>query len=189
VSYVQVLHCDSCGYGFTPGHGVRRDEGAEHQRGMADWFCSERCRVWFDNGEPNYKQQQEIVRKSVDWVYPHLESDLKKKSEAKKKLETLADCLDCSPKRIKDETIEGNRGSLHFDGDTIKLTAHAHSKRKFSSLKKQLSFMSHDGHTFDTDMGYSTRWSMPENPTPEQSKTIRKIVGLKQSTPTPKETD
>jgi len=171
-----IKHCHSCGFSYTEGKGI-----------CNDWFCSERCREWFDKGEPSHAQQQDIVRKSVDWVYPkklkqRKERVVRKKSEHKEKLEDLSECLDCSPRRIKEDAIHGRRGKVHLNGDRIHVTADAKSKRKFSSLKKQLSFMDLDGHSFDTDTGYVGRWSMPETPTNEQAKAIRRVAGLKQST-------
>jgi hypothetical protein len=168
----EVVKCQSCGYGYTTGHGL-----------FNDWFCSERCGDWFDKGWPDYRQQQEIARKSVGYIYPHLEiKRMRKKSEAKKSLESLADCLDCSPRRIKHDVIEGSRGRVRADGDRTTLIADHVSRRKLSSLQKQLAFMQHDGHEFDASKGYSGKWSMSNNPTLGQAAAIRKAVGLKRST-------
>jgi len=163
---VKVLHCDSCGYGYTTGHGVAND-----------WFCSERCREWFDRGEPNYYQQQQIAANAERIVFPSMRT----KSDEKKKLENLVDCLDCSLNRIKSDVIEGRRGRMRVDDGKVTLIADHVTKRKLSSLKKQLSFMTHDGHQYETERGYSGKWSMSDNPTPEQAKVIRKVVGLKRS--------
>jgi predicted nucleic acid-binding Zn ribbon protein len=46
---INITKCFSCGYTYVSKLGKR--------------FCSDRCREWFDAGNPSYQQQQEWVRK------------------------------------------------------------------------------------------------------------------------------
>jgi hypothetical protein len=108
------------------------------------------------------------------------ETRVRKKTETKTKLETLSDCLDCSPKRIKDDVIEGSRGRVRHDGDKITVLTDPVTKRKFSSIKKQLGFADLVSHKYDSDQGYEGKWSL-SNPTLEQASVIRKVVGLRKS--------
>src|SRR5262249_46024917 len=45
---IDITKCFSCGYSMT-------------YRGSR--FCSERCREWFDDGNPSYERQEELARK------------------------------------------------------------------------------------------------------------------------------
>jgi hypothetical protein len=42
-----ILRCWSCRYGFMKGKGL-----------CNDWFCSEKCRDWYDNGDKTYNQNE-----------------------------------------------------------------------------------------------------------------------------------
>ena len=54
-------HCHSCGTGFNRNN---RDCRSVRFDGFVTWYCSDRCKDWFQEGNPSYQEQKKFASKS-----------------------------------------------------------------------------------------------------------------------------
>lgn len=104
------------------------------------------------------------------------------KADDKKYLLKLAKALDVSEKRIKRDTyldwnIVGTRGHISTEGDFWYLYTECETARKWNNTKRTLSFMI--PHQDGDDEGILKCDRMPFR---DESRAVRKVIGLRPST-------
>jgi hypothetical protein len=173
---LQIKHCWSCGHTYSEGRGV-----------CADWFCSEHCRDWYDNGNPSYSTLRAKAKKlwrvitgppdveigstyynENEWI-EGTPNDKRKRNNMKIQLQELADGLDVSKRTLANGYIKGNHGFISSDGTVWSIHIPNVSSRKWSATERKLSFMRIQGGLFTLD----------RMPTADEARLIRKVVGLK----------
>jgi hypothetical protein len=174
-----ICKCHSCGFTFSKGRGL-----------CADWFCSARCREWYDNGGTTYKSPSKEPWKAVAGgrvvagppdievgsVYYNKNGGIEgtqndfRKPSPNITLEQVAACLDLPSKAVKKHFLEGKNGKVvvRADGRNFYLVLDI-SKRQLSAFKTKLSFMyEEDGKFF-----------LYRLPTANEAKAIRSAIGVK----------
>ncbi|SRR5258706_9846139 len=170
----ELKQCNSCGLKFSKGRGL-----------YEDWFCSENCREWYDKGQPTYylaqrKGRWEVIAAPSDIelgsIYNNENGGIEGTQNDRRKrkpmdfvrLNEILDCLNTTG-RIKNERIDGKRGSLYdYNGKGLSISIEC-SKRQLSAFKKKLSFMTWDDGKFYLD----------RMPTSDEATAIRDAIGLK----------
>lgn len=163
----ESTNCISCNYTFSKGRGI-----------CGDWFCTERCRDWYDGGNtlfkdltpPNYGGTYVIVAGPPDLEVGSIYTEDYRNPSANLTLRRLALSLDLPNKAVKKDCLEGRNGKIivRKDGRNFWLEMHV-SKRQVSALKSKLKFMyEEDGKFF-----------MYRLPNDKESRMIREIVGMK----------
>jgi hypothetical protein len=164
---LSIKECHSCGYKFSNGRGL-----------CADWFCSERCRDWYDNGMPAHGSTTGTGGYRVVAGPPGIEigsvycSEDRRKPNPNITLEQLLHCLEVSNTHLKKDYIEGKDGKVivRQDGRNFWLDLTC-SNRQLSSYKIKLRFMYNDDD--------KNKFFMYRLPTEKQAKAIRQALGLK----------
>lgn len=62
----EIENCHSCGTKFTRNSPQCRSVLFD---GFVTWYCSDRCRDWFQSGNPSFSQQQQLSSKSGPDLY------------------------------------------------------------------------------------------------------------------------
>ena len=182
----EIVGCYACGrsYVYSGPVGENRLNGR---------FCSDNCRDQYDNGFPSYADNIAAFEPNKgklcsvpleDWKvvagHPSTEfgSSYYKKGISMSK--QLADRLNVSHSRIQrvedKSVLMGRRGSIHHDDKLLHVAVKANSIRKFSAVKRKLSFME---LVKDEKDGGSFR--LKRLPTKDEAIVLRKVVGMNKS--------